>query len=94
MTNKDQDEQYKSTLNLLKKFVESNQRKRISLLSNIESEVDNLFEIKTTIIPKFEIIDGQNFISYSTSYLESNQYFFKRIFDIFFTLLIGFLFGL
>ena len=55
-------------------------------------KVDNLFEIKTTIIPKFEIIDGQNFISYSTSYLESNQYFFKRLFDIFFTLLIGFLF--
>ncbi|GIR20494.1 hypothetical protein CM15mP35_07550 [bacterium] len=42
-------------------------------------KVDNLFEIKTTIIPKFEIIDGQNFISYSTSYLESNQYFSKDI---------------
>lgn len=55
-------------------------------------KIDNLFEIKTTMIPKFEIIDGQNFISYSTSYLESNQYFFKRIFDIFFTILIGFLF--
>ena len=55
-------------------------------------KVDNLFEIKTTIIPKFEIIDGQNFISYSTSYLESNQYFFKRIFDIIFTLLISFIF--
>ena len=40
MTNKDQHDQYKSTLNLLKKFVESNQRKRISLLSNIESEVE------------------------------------------------------
>ena len=45
MTNKDKEDQYKSTLNLVKKFVESNQRKRINLLSDIESEVDNLFLI-------------------------------------------------
>ena len=55
-------------------------------------KVDNLLEIKTSITPKFEIIEGQNFISYSTSYLESNQYFLKRLFDIIFTLLIGFIF--
>lgn len=55
-------------------------------------KVDNLLEIKTSITPKFEIVEGQNFISYSTSYLESNQYFLKRLFDIIFTLLIGFLF--
>ena len=54
MTNKDQHDQYKSTLNLLKKFVESNQRKRISLLSNIESEVDNLFEIGNKIFDLFD----------------------------------------
>ena len=54
MTNKDQHDQYKSTLNLLKKFVESNQRKRISLLSNIESEVDNLFEIGNKIFDFFD----------------------------------------
>ena len=54
MTNKDQDEQYKSTLNLLKKFVESNQRKRINLLSNIESEVENLFEIGNKIFDFFD----------------------------------------
>ena len=77
------------------KFEEASQ---INILINhivefgLSVKVDNLFEIKTTIIPKFEIIDGQNFISYSTSYLESNQYFFKRIFDIFFTIFIGFLF--
>ena len=36
MTNKDQRDHYKSTLNLIKKFVESNQRKRINLLPVIE----------------------------------------------------------
>jgi lipopolysaccharide/colanic/teichoic acid biosynthesis glycosyltransferase len=77
------------------KFEDASQ---INILTNhivefgLSVKIDNLFEIKTTMIPKFEIIDGQNFISYSTSYLESNQYFFKRIFDIFFTILIGFLF--
>ena len=54
MTSNDQHDQYKSTLNLLKKFVESNQRKRISLLSNIESEVDNLFEIGNKIFDLFD----------------------------------------
>ena len=54
MTNKDQGEQYKSTLNLLKKFVESNQRKRINLLSNIESEADNLYEIGNKIFDFFD----------------------------------------
>ena len=44
----------RETLNLLKKFVESNQRKRISLLSNIESEVDNLFEIGNKIFDLFD----------------------------------------
>ena len=77
------------------KFEEASQ---INILINhivefgLSVKVDNLFEIKTTMIPKFEIIDGQNFISYSTAYLESNQYFFKRIFDILFTIFISFLF--
>ena len=38
MTKNNQDEHYKSTLNLLKKFIESNQRIRIKLLSDIEFE--------------------------------------------------------
>ena len=57
----------------------------------ISVKVDNLLDIKTSITPKFEIINGHNFISYSTAYLESNQYFFKRLFDVLFTLLISFL---
>ena len=45
MTNKDHYEHYKSTFDLVKLFVESNQRKRIKLLSDIESEVENIFMI-------------------------------------------------
>ena len=45
MTNKDQEDHYKSTLNLVDLFIKSNQRKRINLLSDIESEVENLFAI-------------------------------------------------
>ena len=54
MTNKDQEDHYKSTLNLVKKFVDSNQRKRIKLLSDIESEVDNLFLIGERLFDDFE----------------------------------------
>ena len=54
MTNKDHDEHYKSTLNLVKRFVESNQRKRMNLLSDIESEVDNLFLIGKKLFDDFE----------------------------------------
>ena len=54
MTNKDQEDHYKSTLNLIKKFVESNQRKRINLLPDIESNVDNLFLIAKKIFDDFE----------------------------------------
>ena len=45
MTNKDQEDHYKSTLNLVNIFVRSNQRKRINLLSDIESDVENIFLI-------------------------------------------------
>ena len=54
MTNNDHEDHYKSTLNLVKKFVESNQRKRINLLSDIESEVDNLFLIGKKLFDDFE----------------------------------------
>ena len=54
MKNKDQEDHYKSTLNLIKKFVESNQRKRINLLPDIESDVDNLFLIGRKIFDDFE----------------------------------------
>ena len=54
MKNKDQEDHYKSSLDLIKKFVESNQRKRINLLPDIESDVDNLFLIAKKIFDNFE----------------------------------------
>ena len=54
MTNKDQEDHYKSTLDLVKKFVDSNQRKRINLLSDIESEFENLFSIGNNLFDDFD----------------------------------------
>ena len=54
MTLKDQEDTNKITLNLVKKFVESNQRKRINLLSDIESNVDNLFVIGNKLFDEFD----------------------------------------
>ena len=54
MKHKDQENHYKNTLNLVKKFVESNQRKRLSLLSDIESEVENLFIIGNKLFDNFD----------------------------------------
>ena len=54
MTNNDQDHYYKSTLNLVNLFVKSNQRKRINLLSDIESEVENLYVIGNKILDNFD----------------------------------------
>jgi len=52
-------------------------------------KVDNLYDIKTSITPSFEIISDTKFISYSTFYLDSSKYFYKRIFDIMFTITIS-----
>ena len=54
MTYTTQDEHYKNTLDLVRKFVDSNQRKRLNLLSNIESEVENIFSIGSTLFDKFD----------------------------------------
>ena len=54
MTNNDQEEHNKSTLKLVKKFVESNQRKRINLLTEIESEAENLFLNGDKIFDEFD----------------------------------------
>ena len=50
MTNLSQDNCYESTLNLVKTFVESNQRKRIKLSRDIESDVYNLSVIGEKLI--------------------------------------------
>ena len=54
MTNTEKDDYYKTTLELVKKFVESNQRKRINLLSDIESEAENLFVIGNKLFDNFD----------------------------------------
>ena len=54
MTNRDKDNYYKTTLELVKNFVESNQRKRINLLTDIESEAENLFIIGNKLFDNFD----------------------------------------
>ena len=55
MNNKEQDNYSNATLDLIKKFVDSNQRKRIKSLTEIESEVENIFKLGPSI---FEIFDS------------------------------------
>ena len=45
MNNKEQDNYSNATLDLIKKFVDSNQRIRINSLTQIESEVENIYKI-------------------------------------------------
>ena len=45
MNNREQDNYNNATLDLIKKFVDSNQRKRINSLTQIESEVENIFNL-------------------------------------------------
>ena len=54
MCSSDLDNSYESTLNLVKIFVESNQRKRIKLLGDIESEVDNLSALGDKLFVSFD----------------------------------------
>ena len=54
MTETLHNDNYKSTLNLINKFVESNQRKRINLLSDIESEFENLYFIGNKLFDDFD----------------------------------------
>jgi len=53
MNNKEQDNN-NNTLNLIKKFVDSNQRKRINSLSQIESEIENIFNLGPSLFDLFD----------------------------------------
>ena len=55
MTNKEKDTYSNATSDLIKKFVDSNQRKRINLLTQIESEVENIFMLGPSL---FDIFDS------------------------------------
>ena len=50
MTNKEQDNYSNATLDLIKKFVDSNQRKRINLLTQIESDFENIYKLGPTYL--------------------------------------------
>ena len=54
MTNKSLDNYSNATLDLLKKFVDSSQRKRINLLVNIEAEAEALFNIGYKLFDQFD----------------------------------------
>ena len=54
MTNKVQDNYSNDTLDLVKKFVGSNQRKRLKFLTEIESEVENIFIIGDKLFDDFD----------------------------------------
>ena len=56
MNNKEQDNYSNATLVLVKKFVDSNQRKRINSLTQIESEVENIFDLGPRL---FDIFDNE-----------------------------------
>ena len=55
MNNKELDNYSNATLDLIKKFVDSNQRKRINSLTQIESEVENIFNLGPSL---FDIFDN------------------------------------
>jgi len=55
MNNKEKDNHCNATLDLIKKFVDSNQRKRINSLTQIESEVENIFNLGPSL---FDIFDN------------------------------------
>ena len=54
MINKSQDDYSNPTLDLVKKFVESNQRKRINLLAEIDSAAEDIFKIGYKLFDNFE----------------------------------------
>ena len=79
MTNKEQDNNSNVTLDLVNKFVESNQRKRINLLTQIESEVDNIFKIGPKLFQIFDR-DGDDWAAgWLLQVLKKNKPDFLRI---------------
>ena len=62
MSNKEQDNYSNATLDLIKKFVDSNQRKRINLLTKIEADVENIAKIGPTLFEDFDR-DGDDWVA-------------------------------
>ena len=55
MNNKEKDNYSNATLDRIKRFVDSNQRKRINSLTQIESEVENIYNLGPSL---FDIFDS------------------------------------
>ena len=55
MNYKEQDYYNNATLDLIKKFIDSNQRKRINTLTQIESEVENIFNLGPSLLSLIHI---------------------------------------
>ena len=54
MNYKETDNYSNATLDLIKKFVDSNQRKRLNLLTQIESEIENIFKLGPSLFDMFD----------------------------------------
>ena len=82
MTNKEKDNYSNATLDLIKKFVDSNQRKRLNLLTQLESEVENIFNIGPRLFEMFDR-DGDDWAAgwllqvlkkYKPNFFENNKF--------------------
>ena len=71
MTNKSQDNYSNATLDLVNKFVASNQRKRINLLAEIESESLGIFNIGYGLFDQFDN-EGDDWETYTDDDEHSN----------------------
>ena len=84
MTNKDQEDHYKSTLNLVNIFVKSNQRKRITLLSDIESDVENLFLLGKKIFDDFDRKGDDWAAGWLLQVLKKHNHDFRQVYQLVF----------
>ena len=87
MTNNVTDDNSKDALDLVRKFVDSNQRKRINLLSQLESEVEGIFNIGYKLFDDFDQ-DGDDWAAgWILQILKKHkpEFFENVIFNNFFT---------
>ena len=80
MINNPQDNYSKTTLDLVKQFVCSNQRKRINLLNKVESSVDDIFNIGYELFDDFDQNGDDWAVGWLLQVLKKNKpQFFENI---------------
>ncbi len=80
MINNPQDNYSKTTLDLVKQFVSSNQRKRINLLNKVESSVDEIFNIGYELFDDFDQNGDDWAVGWLLQVLKKNKpQFFENI---------------